>query len=53
MQVLFALKGDIDIQQDAYLRTGAVLAAPGPDRAYLHYMGRDAQGRECGRCGRE
>ncbi|WP_418647253.1 hypothetical protein ACNQFN_18835 [Thauera butanivorans] len=46
VEVLFTLKRQIDLQNDVDLRRGNRLAVDGPDRAYLHYLYRDPQGRE-------
>jgi len=48
METLFRLtEHSFDLQADVYLRQGSILASEGPDRAYLNYLYRDAQGREC------
>lgn len=46
VEALFTLKRQIDLQNDVDLRRGNRLAVGGPDRAYLHYLYRDPQGRE-------
>lgn len=46
MEALFTLKIKLDLQDDAYLRNGHRRSVGGPDRAYLNYLYRDAQGRE-------